>query len=375
MGTLFDYVKWRGDLSFSEAPFNEVDSLIFSILSYIDFQGIVGEDHCGTRVPIKAAANSYFARNPNIKKISVGLIVPKDIIKLFRALKDTRRFRNVEMRAYVNQIDQEKQMQFSAITFFPEDGTVVVAYRGTDDTIIGWKENFNMSFLPVVPAQTAAAEYLELAAKANAGCEIRVTGHSKGGNLAVYAAVNCSTQVKQRLVNVWSNDGPGFNKKILEDEDYIDLRPIIKSFVPENAVVGMLLEHDENYTVVKSRQKGVAQHDGLSWEVMGGSFVHLKEVSNESKRLDRVLKEWIREMTPEQLEQFTEALFQVISVDNALTLTELVSLKNKWLLKGKELDPHVHKTIQKTISGLISLNTKNLISDIFPSKNNPSKKS
>ncbi|MBQ8439535.1 MAG: DUF2974 domain-containing protein [Clostridia bacterium] len=371
MGTLFDYVKWRGDLSFREAPFNEVDSLIFSLLSYIDFQGIVGEDHGGIRVPIKAAANSYFARNPNMKKISVGLIVPKDIVKLFRALKDTRRFRNVEMRAYVNQIDLEKQMQFSAVTFFPEDDTMVVAYRGTDDTIIGWKENFNMSFLPVVPAQAAAANYLENAAKSNPSCQgIRVTGHSKGGNLAVYSAVNCSSDVKKRLINVWSNDGPGFNKKILEDEDYIELRPIIKSFVPENAVVGMLLEHDENYTVVKSRQKGLFQHDGISWEVMGGSLVYVKEISNESKRLDRVLKDWIKEMTPEQLEQFTDALFQVLSADNSLTLTELVSLKNKKILKGKELDPHVYKTIQKTLAALISLNTKNIISDIFPAKSN-----
>lgn len=371
MGTLFDYVKWRGDLSFREAPFNEVDSLIFSLLSYIDFQGIVGEDHGGIRVPIKAAANSYFARNPNMKKISVGLIVPKDIVKLFRALKDTRRFRNVEMRAYVNQIDLEKQMQFSAVTFFPEDDTMVVAYRGTDDTIIGWKENFNMSFLPVVPAQAAAASYLENAAKSNPSCQgIRVTGHSKGGNLAVYSAVNCSSDVKKRLINVWSNDGPGFNKKILEDEDYIELRPIIKSFVPENAVVGMLLEHDENYTVVKSRQKGLFQHDGISWEVMGGSLVYVKEISNESKRLDRVLKDWIKEMTPEQLEQFTDALFQVLSADNSLTLTELVSLKNKKILKGKELDPHVYKTIQKTLAALISLNTKNIISDIFPAKSN-----
>ena len=369
MGTLFDYVKWRGDLSFREAPFNEVDSLIFSLLSYIDFQGIVGEDHGGIRVPIKAAANSYFARNPNMKKISVGLIVPKDIVKLFRTLKDTRRFRNVEMRAYVNQIDLEKQMQFSAVTFFPEDDTMVVAYRGTDDTIIGWKENFNMSFLPVVPAQAAAANYLENAAKSNPSCQgIRVTGHSKGGNLAVYSAVNCSSDVKKRLINVWSNDGPGFNKKILEDEDYIELRPIIKSFVPENAVVGMLLEHDENYTVVKSRQKGLFQHDGISWEVMGGSLVYVKEISNESKRLDRVLKDWIKEMTPEQLEQFTDALFQVLSADNSLTLTELVSLKNKKILKGKELDPHVYKTIQKTLAALISLNTKNIISDIFPAK-------
>ena len=371
MGTLFDYVKWRGDLSFTEAPFNEVDSLIFSLISYIDFQGIVPEKHGGTKVPIKAAANAYFTKNPNMKKISVGLIVPKDIVRLFRALKDCKRFRNVELSAYVNRIDLEKQMQFSAITVFPGDGSMVIAYRGTDDTIVGWKENFNMSFLPVVPAQAAATEYLEQASKKNpAYSSIRLTGHSKGGNLAVFSAVNCSKCVKQRLVNVWSNDGPGFNKKILEDEDYIDLRPIIQSFVPENAVVGMLLEHDENYTVVKSRQKGMLQHDGVSWEVMGGSFVHLKELSNESKRLDKVLKEWVREMTPEQREQFADALFQVLSADNALTLTDLVSLRNKWISKGKKLDPHVHKTIQSTVTALIGLNTRNVLSDIFPLKNN-----
>jgi hypothetical protein len=369
LGTLFDYVKWRGDLSFTEAPFNEVDSLIFSLISYVDFEGIVSGVHGGPKVPIKAAANAYFTKNPDIKKISVGLIVPKDIIRLFRALKNCRRFRNVELSAYVNRIDQEKQMQFSAITVFPGDGSMVIAYRGTDDTIVGWKENFNMSFLPIVPAQAAAAEYLEYAARENAEySSIRLTGHSKGGNLAVFAAVNCTKSVKKKLVNVWSNDGPGFNKNILEDEDYIELRPIIHSFVPENAVVGMLLEHDENYTVVKSRQKGMLQHDGVSWEVMGGSFIHLKALSNESKRLDKVLKEWVREMTSEQREQFTDALFQVLSADNALTLTDLVSIRNKWLAKGKDLDPHVHKTIQKTVSALIGLNTKNILSDLFPPK-------
>ncbi|MBE6627612.1 MAG: DUF2974 domain-containing protein [Ruminococcaceae bacterium] len=371
MGTLFDYVKWRGDLSFTEAPFNEVDSLIFSLISYVDFDGIVSNLHGGTKVPIKAAANSYFTKNPDMKKISVGLIVPKDIVKLFRALKDCRRFRNVELSAYVNHVDLEEQTQFSAITVFPGDGTMVIAYRGTDDTIVGWKENFNMSFLPVVPAQAAAADYLNQAAKSNASfSSIRLTGHSKGGNLAVFAAVNCAAEVKKRLINVWSNDGPGFNKNILEDEDYIDMRHMIKSFVPENAVVGMLLEHDENYTVVKSRQKGMFQHDGVSWEVMGGSFVYLKERSNESKRLDKVLKEWVREMSPEQREQFTDALFQILSADNALTLTELVSIRNKWLAKGKKLDPHVHKTIQKTVTTLIGLNTKTILSDLFPPKEN-----
>ena len=368
MGTLFDYLKWRGDLTFRQAPFNEVDNLIFSLISYVDLGGIVSNDHKGPTVTVKAAANAFFARNPNYKKTSVGLIVPKEILKLLRAAKDTPRYRGVGIRAYVNEIDLKKEMQFSAMTFLPDDGSMAIAYRGTDDTLVGWKENFNMSFLPVVPAQLSAAIYLEEAAMESPDLPIRLMGHSKGGNLAVYAAVSCSTDIKKRLKRVWSNDGPGFNKKILEDEDYLELRPIIRSFVPQNAVVGMLLEHDENYTVVKSRQKGLYQHNGLNWEVLGGSLVHLDDINQESKRLDRVLKTWISEMTTEQREQFVEALFQVLSSGNAMTLTELAAHKRKLVQKGKELDPQVYKTIQKTLSSLIGLNTKNIISDLLPNK-------
>lgn len=368
MGTLFDYLNWRGDLSFNEAPLNEVDSLIFSLLSYVDLKGIVSEDHAGATVPIKAAANAFFARNPDPKKISLGVMVPKEIIKLFRAVKTTKRFRNVEMRAHVNIIDTQKQMQFSATTFLPVDGTMLVAYRGTDDTIIGWKENFNMSFLPVVPAQLAACEYLNQAADCFNG-KIRVTGHSKGGNLSVYAAMHCRSDVKARLLRVWSNDGPGFGEGTLNDPDYIAIRPIVTSLVPQTSVVGMLLEHDENYTVVKSRQAGVFQHDGFTWNVMGGSFVHLQQVTNECKRIDRTLNEWVRKMTPEQREQFVESLYQLLSSDNAATLTDLVSItKNRWIQKSSTLDPHVKQTIQKTLAVLLELNTQNLLNDWFPKK-------
>ena len=368
MGTLYDYLKWRGDLTFTEAPLNEVDSLIFSLLSYLDLKGIVPETHQDSSVPIKAAANSFFAKNPDPKKISMGVIVPKQIVTLFRTVKNTRRFRNVEMRAYTNVIDTQKEMQFSAMTFFPGDGTMLIAYRGTDDTLVGWKEDFNMSFLPAVPAQIAAAEYLNHAADYFDG-DIRLTGHSKGGNLAVYAAVNCKKEVKPRLTQVWSNDGPGFGEGTLNNPDYIEMRPIIKSIVPQSSVVGMLLEHDENYTVVKSRQAGLFQHDGFTWNIMGGSFVHLADVTGECKRMDRTLNTWIKKMSPEQREQFAEAIYQLLSANDALTLTDLLSLsKSKRTKKGTPLDPEVHKTIQKTLAALVELNTKNILNDIFQKK-------
>lgn len=360
MGTLFDYITWRGDLSFEADPINEVDNLIFSLISYIDFAGIVSPKHSADPVSLQAAANAFFARNPDLRKVSIGLIIPKEIIRVFYALRDCRRFRSVRMKAYTNLIDLKKEMQFSAVTFVLPTGETVVAYRGTDDTIVGWKENFNMSFMDVIPSQKAAALYLDMAAKYSEG-PIYVTGHSKGGNLSVYAGTYCSEETKKRIVRVWSNDGPGFANGLPESDAYLDMKPRIQTLIPQSSVVGMLLEHDKGYTVVKSRQAGVLQHNGLTWEVEGNRFIHLKDVSSECVRTDKTLQEWIRGMTPEQREQFSEAIYQILSADNALTLTQLVSPRNRWLVQSLKLDPEVRKTIRRTIRELIGINTKNLL--------------
>lgn len=368
MGTLFDYVGWRGDLTFEQVPPNEVDSLIFSLLSYLDFKGLVPEAHKDTPVSLQAVANAYFARYPNMRKASIGLIIPKDIIKLFKAVKETRRFRNVGMRAYINEIDVEREMQFSAITFLLGKEGNVVAYRGTDDTIVGWKENFNMSFLPEVPSQVRAAQYLNEAAEQTNG-KLYVTGHSKGGNLAVYAGVRCDTTVKERIVGVWNNDGPGFGKGMITDAAYLDLKPRIHTLLPKSSLVGILLEHDEDYTVVSSRQVGLWQHDALSWNVMGGKFVHLRSIGEDSKHSDRTLNAWIREMTPEQREQFSEALYRILSSDHATTLTDLASPKNRWLIRGMQLDPWVGKVMSRTITALINENAKDFLREMLGKSN------
>lgn len=374
MGSLHDYLDWRGDLTFREAPLNEVDSLIFSMLSYLDFQGIVPAAHNEGSVPIKAAANTFFARHPDLKKLSMGILIPKDITTLLRKLKDTRRFRNVEMRGFVNVIDLEKETQFSAITFLPGNGTAIVTYRGTDDTLVGWKEDMNLCVLPVIPAQLSAVEYLQNAAEAYDG-ELMLTGHSKGGNLAVYAAVHSSRDIRQRITQVFSNDGPGFGHSILDDPVYLEMRPVIRSLVPQASIVGMLLEHDENYTVVKSRQKsGFLQHNGLSWEVLGNSFIHLSEVSADSRRIDKNVNQWIRDMTPEQREEFIEAVYQLFSVEGVTTLTDLVAVRNRWLSHSKNLDPKVYETIQKMLSTLISATSKPGITSIFRKSKKTEKK-
>lgn len=369
MATVFDYVNWRGDLSFEQVPPGEVDSLIFSLISYVDFADLVPASHGAHPVSLQAVANAFFARHPDWRKATIGLIIPKDIIKLFRALKETRRFRNVGMKAYVNEIDLEKEMQFSAITFTLGKVGTVVAYRGTDDTIVGWKENFNMSFLPVVPAQVRAAEYLNEAAGHVSG-PLYVAGHSKGGNLAVYAGVRCAEAIKPRIAGVWNHDGPGFGGGMINDPQYLDMKPKIHTILPKSSLVGILLEHDEDYTVVSSKQVGLLQHDALSWGVMGGQFEHLKEIGDDSKHSDRTMNAWIRDMTPEQREQFTDALYQILSSDHAMTLTELASPKNRWLIRGMQLDPQVGKIMSRTLTALFNENAKDFLENLFGKRKN-----
>ena len=365
MGTVYDYLTWRGDLTFRAAPFCEVDSLILSMFSYLDMQDIIPAPGEEGDITVWAASKVFMERYPDPKKTKMGVLIPKDIAKMLQAMRSTKRFGTLKMSDFVNIIDPETELQFSAVTFLLRDGTAVVTYRGTDDTLVGWKEDINMCFLPVVPAQQKAVEYLTSIAQKYKG-KLIVTGHSKGGNLAVYAAVHADAAIRERITAVYSNDGPGFGENILDDPDYMEMRPRIVNLVPQSSVVGMLLEHDENFTVVKSRQKsGLLQHNGLSWEVLGNSFVHLKDVTPDSRKLDRTVNQWIRDMTPEQREEFAEAVYQLFSVDGAQTLTDLVAARKKWFSHTKTLDPKVHETIQKMFSELIGINKITRIKEFF----------
>ena len=273
MGTLFDYLDWRGDLSFADVPLNEVDSLIFTQLSYVNFDGILSENLDDKPISLRDAVRQYLKKHKG-ETPYLGKIVPSAILSLAAKAAKCARYANVKMLGYTNHIDQKTQKQFSAVTFFPPKAPAYVAYRGTDDTLVGWKEDFNMSFLQPVPAQIEAVAYLESVAPYLTE-KFFVGGHSKGGNLAVYAAVKCSPALQERIISVYNNDGPGFDRAFIESVDYKNLRAKIRTIVPESSVVGMLLEHEESYDVIKSHATGLLQHDGCSWEVLGGKFIYL----------------------------------------------------------------------------------------------------
>ena len=352
MANVFDYLDWRGDVTFSQVGYNEIDSLILSLISYVQFDDIVPSAESGERITLLDAARGYVRKHRG-KPLYVGLIVPPEVVSLMAKAAKSKRFGGLWMQSYENRIEDEAQMQFCAMTFTDEVGTNYVAFRGTDDTLIGWKENLNMSFRHPVPAQLRAVAYVEEHMARLSGPFV-LCGHSKGGNLAVYAAVSCDARIKDRILAVYSNEGPGFTKEFITDTPYLDMRGRIRTFVPQSSVVGMLLEHEESYEVVKSSQSGLLQHNAFSWEVLGAKFVHLDALTEESRRIDRTVKKWVNDMQPEEREAFVESLYETIRATNAKTLTELNADKIRLVRAWNQLSPESRALVRKCIILLIT---------------------
>ena len=323
MANLMDYLDWRGDLTLAQSPFNEVDNLILAELSFVDFQGIVPGVGEGESVPLAKAAESFLARFPAGEKIDMGVLVPGAIPEMLEKMAASRRFGDMGLNCFVDHLDVGRGEQFAALTVETGDGMLYLSFRGTDDTLAGWKEDFELACMPEVPAQKKAVDYVRDVAGQYPRRRLRLGGHSKGGNLAVYAGVFCPAAVQRRIGAVWSNDGPGFHEDLLDLPEHKRIAERIYSIVPKSSVVGMLLEHEEDYAVVDSDQLGFMQHDGFSWQVMGDHFVTLRQVTRQARLSDMALREWVHGMPVERREEFVSALFDVLSASGAVTLKDL----------------------------------------------------
>ena len=359
MGNMLDYLDWRGDLRFSEIELCEVDSLILSTISYLEFDGIVPTPDEGGSITYLEAMRAYLKANNG--KPHVGKFFPPETVAIAVKAAKTRRYAGIRLSHYVAETDADTTKQFAAMTFRITKDKYFVAFRGTDDTLVGWKENFNMSFSLPIPAQIAASEYFGRVTKDISNGKFYLGGHSKGGNLAVFAAVKADAEAKDKILTVFSNDGPGFNKEFIESEDYRQLKSKLRTIVPHSSVIGMLLEHEEDYEVVKSTATGLLQHQGHTWEVMGGSFIHLDTVTENSKLIDEKLKAWLGEMTPEEREAFADTVFDTLSSTNAKTLTELTSEKVKLVKAWNSLDASTRSVILKCISILVKHNAISIV--------------
>ena len=355
MPNLFDYLSWRGDLPLSAAPFNAVDSLILCALSYVPLDGLVPAPGEAGTVTVARAAEGFFAARTDPLPAANTKDFDEHNLLLLSALSRAPRFMDLPLSGYVSRHDAAAQEQFAALTVDLGGGEGYLAFRGTDSSLVGWKEDFNMAFLPFIPSQRSAAEYL---AQAGRGFHrLRLGGHSKGGNLAVYAATRCGKAVQRKLLAVYNNDGPGFNTDVLSCPEYLAVRERVHTFVPQSSVVGMLLDHEESYTVVRSTQTGLLQHDPYSWQVQGPGFVCLDTVTGGSKFFSLTLKRWVAAMEPAAREAFVDALFGILGAANAGTLEEL---SERWwesagavLAALKGLDDETRRALTETFGLLV----------------------
>lgn len=320
MGNIMDYISWRGDLSFEQSQFNEVDNLILACFSYVNLDGIPAvtkQKGIGLKKLTEEFMKLHTMKELEADKSFIRL-APFMMMEMAKSV----RFGKCVVRNYVNDIVTEAEQQFAAMEIVLEDGTSYVSFRGTDDTIIGWKEDFNLS-TGVVPAQKRAIEYLQKISEHTDGM-LRVGGHSKGGNLAIYGSVMCKS-AHEKILEIYSNDGPGFSREFQELPETKEMMPKIIRIIPEYSIIGTLLEHEKEPVIVASSSKGLLQHDGFSWEVQGPALVRRDSLNKTALRFIEILHKWINGMDMEQKRLLIEDLFATLQASGYENLSEVQS--------------------------------------------------
>ncbi len=354
METMLEYLKEYGDCSFRDMPMNEVDSLALCQLSYLKFDGMVP----GVNENRASVTLNSLTQREDFDRLFADVRYEDVNRALVEGMLSGRRYQNLKLNCHINIIEKEWETQFSAITFLLEDGTVYVAFRGTDETIVGWKEDFNMAFLSPVPGQELSVRYLNAVAS-RLKRPFYVGGHSKGGNLAVYSAMNCRPEIQDRILKVYSMDGPGFRPEVLEECGYDMISDRVVKILPHSSLVGMLFESDMHFQVVKSKTFGLAQHNPYTWLVKGDHLVRADDIYEHRKKMDNTLNEWILSLNEEQLRTFVDTLYQVISASKAENLIEFTAewkrSMNGIVTALKEVDEDTSRVLKQMIKSLFEL--------------------
>ena len=317
-----DYLEERGHLPFSQAPFCIIDSLILSVCAYAPLEGVLPGLSAQEALPFRQAVNRLTTQ---AGWDHTGVLMADQIPRLVVRTAESPRFAQVRLGCCESILDEETGTQFAALTWFLPDGTLYLSFRGTDDSLVGWKECFRMAFTFPIPAQKLAEDYLAQVAARHPG-KLRLGGHSKGGNLAVWAAVHAQPMVRRRILRVDSHDGPGFTRDLTGTPAYQALAKRIRIFVPQSSLVGALLHQDRHCQVIRSHGSGtVGQHDPFSWEVEGTQYRLLPRRSAFGRKSAGTVHAWLAAMSPQEQEEFVEVLFHLLAAGHAKTLTDITS--------------------------------------------------
>lgn len=321
MGIIFDYLDQVAYDSIYDTPFNELDMLMLTEITYLPFDQIVSDQmspDCTCRL---------FEAAEKVPQ-DLSMLVTKNRLKLLEKVASSTRFKNIKLMGYVNDIDPDVQKQFAAMIFKIKPDSYVLTFRGTDDSIIGWKEDFHMTYMDQVPAQKTAVNYLRKAMDALPG-QFILTGHSKGGNLASYAASRVEPEYQERIQSIYSYDAPGLNHSVITSQGYQTISDKIKRYIPQGSIVGMMLETPKQAQIVKSTAiGGLAQHDTFTWQISGQTFVLLDNLNPDSLQVDKTLKNWVDSVSDDELKDFFDLFFGLILDAGISSINDLTKLEN-----------------------------------------------
>ena len=311
MKNMLDYIKEFGHVSFEERAFSEIDALVLTELEYLPLEKVVPSDENGENfVTVKEIAEymqehkqELFDENP--------MMITQERHEVSQVIADAPRFQSLKFFGVVSEWDKDTTKQFAAVTVEVEPSVRLVVFRGTDETLIGWKEDFLMTYSPLVAAQTDAKEYLAKQASLWDG-DLMISGHSKGGNLAIYAAATQTEDVQLRIVDIFCFDSPGLYRSVLETKGYQNIVPLAMRYIPQDSLVGLMLESEVPYVIVKSNATGAMQHSAMTWEIEDGQFIKMEKLTKNSQLNDQTFKKWTESVSDEELELFWNVFFELL---------------------------------------------------------------
>ena len=335
MADLLDYLDWRGDLDFNASSFNKVDALMLSLISYNIFDGFLNDSFAG-RKSMQEILEAFYKAPDFEERKDIGAMINEKTFDVFEKMVNVARFKDLQLTAYKSVINLESTEQFAAITFI-WGKTNIVVFRGTDDSIVGWKEDFNISWQNPIPSQNDALDYFDKAAASLKGDFILI-GHSKGGNLVVNTAAKTSAKNQKRILTVYNFDGPGFENDYYLQAGFLNVKNKIKSFYPAFSIVGMIFKHPEDFEIVQSNGSAIMQHDPLTWQISGPDFIHEEDFTSESKFFYTTFNEWVKKISIDQRKIIVATLFDIIEASGCTSNKELV--KNRIHASAKMIEAY-----------------------------------
>ncbi len=351
---LLDYLNWRGDIKISkEYKMNEVDALILSRFSYLPFHKIKLEE--------KETIGSISLKMSKLS--SSSFLNPLDE-KLICFLGDCERFKNLYVTDFEKITDKNSVKQFGAISIHLNAKEIFLSFIGTDNSINGWKEDLYMSFMDHVPCQITGREYLKKMSEKYETAKFYLGGHSKGGNVSLYSGLTSSKMIQKKILKIYNFDGPGFTKKITDQYETLSILKKIETFIPQDSIIGQILDHKEKVTVVLSNGKKIMEHDIYSWQVIGPSFSKIKQATDFSVNMDKTLTNWLEETSAEQRKVFIDTIFELFYSTDLSTFGEI---SNTWvesipkiLKKYTKISSEERKTITHMLKILVTTYLKTL---------------